>query len=101
MRSLSKHRIKLNRYRLSGATHRSGIGATFCVRWLVVASSSVEAHAANPIHRSMVGMLGGFATSAASSDSAASFGRGIDSSRLRQPAYAHTSAKTPNAADQM
>src|ERR1700676_3300477 len=52
-RSLSKHRMKLSRYKLSGTTHSRGIGATFCVRWLVTASNKMDAQAAKPIHRSL------------------------------------------------
>ena len=49
--SLSKHRMKLSRYRLSGTTHSRGIGATFCVRYVVTANNKTDAHAASPIHR--------------------------------------------------
>src|SRR5690349_25091006 len=52
-RSLSKHRMKLSRYKLNGATHSNGIGATFCVRWLVTASSKMEAQVARPIHSNL------------------------------------------------
>src|SRR6185312_16440218 len=48
-RSLSKQRIKLSKYRLRGSTHRKGIAATFCVRWLVTARRRAEAQAARPI----------------------------------------------------
>src|SRR5665213_473308 len=50
--SLSKHRMKLRRYKLSGTTHNKGIGATFCVRYGVTANSNTEAQAAKPTHRS-------------------------------------------------
>src|SRR5258707_15063988 len=98
MRSLSKHRMKLRRYRLSGATHSSGIGATFWVRWLVVASRSVDAHPASPTHRAMVAMLGG-GPAGYSSLRAGSILPLTSSARLRQPAHPHTRAKATNAPD--
>src|SRR6266496_2983374 len=48
-RSLSKQSMKLKRYRQRGSTQRNGTGAMFCVRWLVTASISAEAHAARDI----------------------------------------------------
>src|SRR5579862_6692805 len=57
-RSLSKHRMKLSKYKLSGTTHSNGIGATFCVRWLVTASSRMEAQAARLIHRDLSAAVG-------------------------------------------
>src|SRR5262245_2942038 len=41
----SKHKIKVSRYRLRGSTHRNGIAATFCDKWLVMERRSTEAHA--------------------------------------------------------
>src|SRR5579871_2398412 len=35
---------------LNGNTQRKGIAATFCDRWLVIASSSTEAHAGSETH---------------------------------------------------
>src|SRR5215472_4813473 len=49
-RLLSKHRMKLNKYRVSGRIHRNGMGAIFTVRWLVIASKSTLGHVASPIH---------------------------------------------------
>ncbi len=46
----SKHRMKVSRYSASGRIHRNGIGATFCETWLVMASSSTDAHAGRAIH---------------------------------------------------
>ncbi len=80
---------------LSGTTHKSGIGATFCVKWLVVASSSVEAQAASATQKILVPTPGGGASSSAS------VGTGISALLLIHPAAAHASAKTAYAEDQM
>src|SRR3954462_8264905 len=48
-RALSKQRMKLSKYRLSGAIHRKGTEAMFCEMWLVMASSSADAIAARVI----------------------------------------------------
>src|SRR5215831_2824291 len=57
-RLLSKHRIKLNKYRVSGRIHRNGMGATFTVRWLVIASKSTLGHIASPIHNAQRALPG-------------------------------------------
>src|SRR5580698_7810195 len=58
-RSLSKHRMKLSRYRLRGSTHKNGMAAMFCVRWLVTASSRADAQAARPIQIRRSDQVGG------------------------------------------
>src|SRR5674476_68634 len=42
--------MKVSRYSTSGSTHRNGIGAMFCVRWLVTASSRTDAQHASAPH---------------------------------------------------
>ena len=56
--------MKLSRYKHSGNTHRNGIGAMFCVRWLVIASSNAEGQAASTIH-SMRSLMDGAGPAAA------------------------------------
>src|SRR5579863_5038945 len=95
MRSLSKHRMKLNRYRLSGAIHSIGIGATFCVKWLVTASSNVEAQAARPIHKKMVVSAGAGESSKVTACALCS------PRRLFHAASTHAAPKATYPADQM
>src|SRR6185503_8149657 len=92
-RSLSKHKMKLSRYKLNGATHSSGIGATFCVKWLVTASNRIEAQAASPIHKNVSASVGADASPAAFS------GAGSTPSLLRQAAATHTAANAANPHD--
>src|SRR6185369_13177891 len=93
-RSLSKHRMKLSRYKLSGTTHNSGIGATFCVRWLVTASNKIEAQAASPIHKNFsVSVVPG------ASPAAPSLRTSPPSSLLRQAAKTQTAANAANPHD--
>src|SRR5438270_3160233 len=49
-RELSKHKIKVSRYTISGSTHKNGTAATFCVNWFVVESSNIDPPAASPNH---------------------------------------------------
>src|SRR5258708_13394254 len=88
--------MKLSRDSLSGAIHGSGIGATFCVRWLVVAKSSADAQAASEIHKRMVVHFGRGAASSATVDCT-----GSASVRLFHAATRQTPANRPNAIDQM
>src|SRR5437016_3202686 len=88
--------MKLSRYRLSGAIHRSGMGATFCVRWLVVASSRADAQAAREIHNRIVVPLGLGAICSTKADWTGSMAM-----RLFHAATRHTIANTTNAPDQM
>src|ERR1041385_8248380 len=46
----SKAMMKVSRYRVRGASQRSGIEATFCVRWFVVARRSTEPVAESASH---------------------------------------------------
>src|ERR1035441_3528398 len=90
-RSLSKQRMKLNRYKLSGSTQRNGIAAIFCVRWLVTASSRAEAHAARPIHTKRSDHVGGTLLV----KTAAALARTSWESRDRHATTAQTSIKAP------
>ncbi len=92
MPSRSKHKMKLSRYRHSGAIHNSGIGATFCVKWLVIASSMVDAQAARPIHSSRVAKLGAGTLSYA--------GPVSWKLRARHPTTPHIAANTAYPIDQ-
>src|SRR5881396_2302141 len=58
----SKVRMKLSRYSVRGASQSSGTDATFCVRWLVTASSSTDPVAASDSQR----RYGGFAAALSS-----------------------------------
>ena len=52
-RSLSKQSTKVMRYSTSGSSHIIGIEGTFCVRWLVTATSSKLASAASAIQAAL------------------------------------------------
>src|SRR5580765_3434282 len=93
----SKHKMKLSRYKLSGAIHSNGIGATFCVKWLVTASSNAEAQAASPIHNRHCVTLGRSPTSCATNGADAT---GVSPTRLFHAANAHNTANAPNMLDQ-
>src|SRR5580704_1869027 len=100
MRSLSKHRIKLSRYRLRGTTHSSGIGTRFCVKWLVTASSSVEAHAASAIHNTILPARGTDGSSAAAARIGSLSSRFFNrAATLLQPEIPHAIANTAYATD--
>src|SRR5580692_8898046 len=92
-RSLSKHKMKLSKYKLNGTTHNSGIGATFCVRWLVTASSRMEAQAAKPIHRNLSEAVG------AGAPEVESCWTGSMPSLLRHAASTHTAANAAKPKD--
>src|SRR5688572_7802230 len=88
----SKVMMKLARYSVSGASHSSGTAATFCVRWLVTASSSTEPVADSASHRVTVDLSNlNDASSLATSGSL----RGV-----RHATIAHSSAKAANSQDQ-
>ena len=80
--------MKLSRYKLSGATHSRGIGATFCVRCVVVPSSSADAQAARAIQSRIVPKPG------AGTSSEAAVGNGSVPPWLFHAASMHTSANT-------
>src|ERR1019366_3982529 len=93
-RSLSKHRMKLSRYKLKGTTHSNGIGATFCVRWLVTANNSMEAQAAKPIHSNLSAAVG------AGAPEVEGWRTGSTPSLLRHAASTHTAANAAKPQDQ-
>src|SRR5439155_21345213 len=86
----SKAMMKVARYRLSGTSQRSGTDATFCVKWLVTASSSTDPVAESPSHQA----YSAFATGAAASISLTAAARGV-----RQATAAHSSANAAKSHD--
>src|SRR5216117_2483113 len=86
----SKVRMKLSRYSVRGASQSSGTDATFCVRWLVTASSSTEPVAASDSQR----RYGGF-VAALSSRSVSTAEGGVS-----QASAAQEAAKPVNSQDQ-
>src|SRR5437867_8333042 len=86
----SKAMMKVARYRLSGTSHRSGTDATFCVRWLVTASSSTDPVAESASHQAKRA----FAIGAASVVSPEGAAAGVS-----HESAAHISAKTTKSHD--
>src|SRR2546427_7387052 len=86
----SKVRMKLSRYSVRGASQSSGTDATFCVRWLVTASSSTEPVAASDSQR----RYGGFVAALSSRSGSTRDGS------VRQASAAQEAAKPVNSQDQ-
>jgi hypothetical protein len=82
--------MKVSRYSVSGASHRSGTAATFCVMWLVTASSSTEPVAESASQSAIRDALTGSAFACASSMRI----RGV-----RQATPAQSSAKSAKSHD--
>src|ERR1700723_1347767 len=99
IRGASKHRIKLNRYALSGAIHRKGMAAISCVRWFVTASSSTDALAESPSHNRRFQGPEAAAASPAASPSGASAAAGW--LHARQAVKAQSTAKQMYPPDQL
>ncbi len=91
-RLLSKHRMNVSRYSVSGTIHRSGTAAMFCVMWLVTVSSRTLPVAASASHSMLARQEGGLPIASASVASAA--GATPDVRPLRHAIAAHSSAKT-------
>jgi len=89
----SKARMNVRRYRVSGASHSSGMAATFCVRWLVTASSTTEPVVESASQCSTSPQRGGGAAGAAATAPGAG-------AALRRASKAQASANTPNSHDQ-
>src|SRR6267143_133857 len=86
----SKVRMKLSRYSVRGASHSSGTDATFCVKWLVTASSSTDPVAASDSQRK----YGCFAASLSSNSLSTAEGG------VSQASAAHKAAKPVKSQDQ-
>ena len=82
--------MKVARYSVSGTSQRSGTEATFCVRWLVTASSITDPVAESASHHTKSRLATGAASLAAASAAA----RGV-----RHASAAQRSAKAPKSQD--
>src|SRR2546422_10890516 len=82
--------MKLSRYSVRGASQSSGTDATFCVRWLVTASSSTDPVAVSDSQRG----YGGFAAAFSSSRLSPAEGG------VSQASAAHKAAKPVKSHDQ-
>src|SRR5512143_1045196 len=93
--------MKVRRYNESGRTQRKGIEATFCVKWFVIESRSVDAQAASRIHKSCSRRRGGRqAPPAAPGEAFASRAPGTMSRRPAKVAARQSATKTVKADDQ-